>query len=293
MKVLITGSNGLLGQKLVRQLSRNHIDFLATSQGENRNSSCENDRYNPLDICDLENIERIIESYQPTHVIHTAAITNVDFCELNAEACDRVNHLAVKLLFEVCAKRDIHFQLLSTDFVFDGQKGNYNEEDEVNPLSLYAESKVNAENVLKASSYKNWSIVRTIIVYGTAENLSRSNLIYWAKEALESGKPLSIVDDQFRAPTWADDLAWGCIRICALNKTGVFHLSGPETYSIYEIVLKVGAYFSLDVSQVKRSTSEGIQQPAKRPPRTGFDLSKSKHELGYSPQSLEETFSKL
>jgi len=293
MRVLITGSNGLLGQKLVRQLTKNDIDFLATSQGENRNTNCPANRYETLDICDSIQIEKILDTYRPTHIIHTAAITNVDFCELNPEACDQVNHKAVRLLFEAGIKRKVHFQLLSTDFVFDGQKGDYKENDTVNPLSLYAASKVNAEQVLMSSNYKNWSIVRTIIVYGTAENLSRSNLIYWAKEALESGKPLSIVDDQFRAPTWADDLAWGCIRICSLDKVGVYHLSGPKTFSIYEIVMKVGAFFGLDVSPVKRSTSDGIQQPAKRPPRTGFDLSKSTRELGYAPQTLEETFSKL
>jgi dTDP-4-dehydrorhamnose reductase len=220
-------------------------------------------------------------------------MTNVDHCEQQPDECNRINFEAVQLLFHAAQKINAHFQLLSTDFVFDGEKGNYKEEDQVNPLSLYAQSKVNAENYLLASNSLNWSIVRTIIVYGTANNLSRNNIIYWAKEALEKGQELSIIDDQFRAPTWANDLAWACIRICELNKMGIYHISGPETFSIYEIVEKIAQFFNLPTNSLSKSSSLNLNQPAKRPPKTGFDLTKAKTELGYKPKTLEETFSIL
>jgi len=289
MKLIITGSNGLLGQKIVNQCLKHGIDFIATSKGENRNSKCHLNKYRNLDICDKEAVFHCLDTIRPTHVIHTAAMTNVDQCELNPSDCQEINVVATQNLWLASSQLGIHFQLLSTDFVFDGLKGNYTEEDKPNPLSVYAKSKVVAEKLLLESSNLNWSIVRTIIVYGQGENLSRTNIICWAKEALAKKQPMKIIDDQYRAPTWADDLAWACIRICALDKKGIYHISGPETMSVFDIVTRVANYYGLDTSTIERTDSSTLNQPAKRPPRTGFDLTKAKTELGYSPKTLEET----
>ncbi|MFM7006130.1 MAG: SDR family oxidoreductase [Flavobacteriales bacterium] len=293
MKILITGSNGLLGQKLVASCLSKNLFFLATSSGANRNSKCPADLYTPLDITDEQQIQAVLGASEATHVIHTAAMTNVDQCELQPEACDLVNRQAVQMLAKYCAQNGVHLQLLSTDFVFDGTAGPYKETDQPNPLSVYARSKVEAERVLQNTAGLSYSIVRTIIVYGTAENLSRSNLILWAKEALKKGEPLQIVDDQFRAPTWAPDLAWACLRICELNETGIFHIAGPETLSIYQIVERIAAFYGLSMQQVSKLSSFTLQQPAKRPPVTGFVLDKAQQILAYQPQTLEQTFAQL
>lgn len=293
MKILITGSNGLLGQKIVRQAIKKGITFLATSKGENRNPDCPSEYYQSLDICDASAIEKVFSDFKPTHVIHTAAITNVDACELNPAECELVNVTATNYLFEAAQKINAHFQLLSTDFIFDGEKGNYKETDAPNPLSVYAKSKVDGEAILLNADYKNHSIVRTIIVYGIGNNLSRNNIICWAKEALSIGQPMNIIDDQFRAPTWADDLAWACLRICELSKTGIYHISGPETLSIYSIVERVAKYYDLSTESLTKTDSSTLNQPAKRPPRTGFDLTKSRNDLGYNPKTIEETLKYL
>jgi dTDP-4-dehydrorhamnose reductase len=289
MIILITGSNGLLGQKIVRQLKKRKIEFIATSKGENRNPDCDDSRYVSMDICSEDEIANVFKTYLPTHIIHTAAITNVDACELNPVACFETNVAATEKLFNQTKKIGAHFQLLSTDFIFDGEKGNYKEEDEPNPLSVYARSKVDAERFLLNDTYLNYSIVRTIIVFGVANNLTRTNIVSWAKDALSKGQEMRIIDDQFRAPTWADDLAWACIRICELEKRGVFHISGPETMSIFEIVERVAKFFGLSTKTLVRTNSSALNQPAKRPPKTGFDLTKSRNELGYNPKTLEET----
>lgn len=289
MKILITGSNGLLGQKLVQQCLKHNINFLASSKGVNRNNDCPGERYSSLDICDARNIQDVFDTYEPTHVIHTAAITNVDYCENNPKECEQVNVLATQLLFEAAQKCKAHFQLLSTDFVFDGEKGDYVETDQPAPLSVYARSKVEGENLLLNAPSDNWSIVRTIIVYGIGNNLSRSNIICWAKDVLTKGQEITIVNDQFRAPTWADDLAWACLRICELNERGIFHISGPETMSIFDLVNRVAKHFDLPADIVRPISSSQLNQAAKRPPKTGFNLSKSREKLGYSPKTLEET----
>ena len=292
-RILITGSNGLLGQKIVSQCLKNNIKFIATSLGVNRNTNISNKHYTEMNICDPHQISTVLDLFKPTHIIHTAAITNVDYCELNPDQCQKTNVSASSYLWDACKKRDIHFQFLSTDFVFDGESGNYSELDTVRPLSIYAQSKVDSENNLIQSLNNNWSIVRTIIVYGQGVNLSRSNVICWAKEALSKQQEMRIVDDQFRSPTWADDLAWACLRICELNKKGIYHISGPETMSIFEIVSRVANHYNLSTESLQKTSSNALSQPAKRPPKTGFNLNKSINELGYNPKTLEETLDLL
>lgn len=289
MKILITGSNGLLGQKLVKLCLEKSIDFVATSSGENRNIDCPKENYRSLDITSPEQIKAIFTATMPSAIIHTAAMTNVDECEQKPAACHQVNVMGTAYLFIAAQKINAHFQLLSTDFVFDGEKGNYNEEDSVAPLSVYAKSKVDAERLLQLANYTNWSIVRTIIVYGTGKNLSRSNLILWAREALSKGNTLNIVDDQFRAPTWAEDLAIGCLSIIEKDQFGIFHLSGPKTFSILELVKIIAKHYGYSLENILPVSSNTLNQAAKRPPKTGFDLTKARILLDYNPITLEES----
>lgn len=289
MRILITGSNGLLGQKLVELFLRRKISFLATSKGANRNPDCPSSHYMSLDVSNKLEINQVFAGFYPTHVIHTAAITNVDYCEQHPEECHLVNVTATQLLFAACQQFEAHFQLVSTDFVFDGQNGPYREGDAVNPLSVYARSKVDAEHVLQTSSYVNWSIARTIIVYGTGHNLSRSNIVLWAMDALPKQQPMKVINDQFRMPTWANDLAWGCLEICIRGKKGIFHLSGPELLGIDQLVARIARFLNVPMDAVEIVDSKTLNQPAKRPPKTGFDLTKARTELGYAPKTLEET----
>ncbi len=293
-RILITGSNGLLGQKLVKLLSfHSDFDFLATSMGENRIESIKGFNYQSLDITSRDQVEEVITEYHPHYVINTAAMTNVDACEDAKEACWEINVNAVSYLFEACKKINAHFIHLSTDFIFDGENGPYKEEDQPNPLSYYGKSKWAAEKLLIESDYQKWAIARTIIVYGEGDNMSRSNIVLWAKSALVKGDPLTIVDDQFRSPTFADDLAKGCILIAEKNATGIFHLSGKDQMSILELVKRVAKYYNLDDSFVSPIKSVSLNQVAKRPPVTGFVLDKAKKLLGYNPVSFEEGLSLL
>lgn len=292
-KLLITGANGLLGQKVVKRLLKANATFLATSKGPNRNADCPDEYYSSLDITKQEEVNELINQYAPTHIIHTAAMTNVDECELNPMECHEVNVKATEYLWEAAKNAGAHFQLLSTDFVFDGTKGNYKEEDEPNPLSIYARSKVAAENCLLKDSNSNWSIVRTIIVYGTANNLSRTNLVLWALEALPKQSEMKLVNDQFRAPTWADDLAYACNEIVERNERGIFHISGPQLLGINEIVIRIANHLGLGTDKITTISSITLNQPAMRPPKTGFDLSKAAQKLDYKPKTIEESIDLL
>jgi dTDP-4-dehydrorhamnose reductase len=300
MKILVTGSNGLLGQKLVYKLKANkNVSLIATARGENRLIDKQGYEYDQLDITNYENVKTVFEKYKPDVVINTAAMTNVDACETQKEEAWLMNATSVAhqvKVLENLSQRDAfgknnsynpHFIHLSTDFIFDGTHGPLTEEEKPNPLSYYAETKLEAERIVMASKLK-WAIARTVLVYGIVDNMSRSNIVLWVKQNLEQGKNINVVDDQFRTPTLAEDLADGCILIAEKGAEGIFNISGKDFYSILELTYVVADYYKLDKSLIKPSKSSDIKQPAKRPPRTGFIIDKARKVLGYDPHSFTE-----
>ncbi|MAU37286.1 MAG: NAD(P)-dependent oxidoreductase [Flavobacteriales bacterium] len=288
MKILITGTNGLLGQKLLHKLrADNYFELIATSKGDNRVSNKNGYTYISLDVTNKEDVERIILAQKPHVVINTAAMTNVDLCEEQKKECDLLNVDAVTYLADSCLRIDAHLIQISTDFIFDGEDGPYKEEDMPNPLSYYGLSKLKSEQLLQDHDVQ-WTILRTIIVFGIGENLSKGNIVLWAKDALAKGESLNIIDDQFRAPTLAEDLADICILAARKKALGIFNASGKDIMSIYEIVERVAKYYGNTTDNLNKISTATLNQKAIRPPRTGFILDKSINELGYSPHSFEE-----
>ncbi len=295
MKILITGSNGLLGQKLVYKLrNKKNVTCIATARGENRLIKQDGYIFETLDITNKENVEQVFKKIMPNVIINTAAMTNVDACETEKELCWLMNTTAVE--HQVKALENLkkidpnykpHFIHLSTDFIFDGTHGPLDENEKPNPLSYYAESKLEAEKIVERCNL-DWAIVRTVLVFGIVDNMSRSNIVLWVKSNLEQGKKINVVDDQFRTPTLAEDLADGCILIAEKKAKGIYNISGKDFYSILELAHKVADYYHLDKSLINPSKSSDIKQPAKRPPITGFIIDKAKKDLGYNPHSFEE-----
>lgn len=295
MKILITGSNGLLGQKLVYKLrNKPSIELIATARGENRLVKQDGYVYESLDITDENNVRHVFSKYLPDVIINTAAMTNVDACETDRAGALAMNTNSVK--YQVNALEQLmkqhhhfhpHFIHLSTDFIFDGTHGPLDENEKPNPLSYYAETKLWAEEIVMASKL-HWAIARTVLVYGIVDNMSRSNIVLWVKSNLEQGKTIHVVDDQFRTPTLAEDLAEGCILIAEKKATGIYNISGKDFYSILDLARTVADYYGLDKNLIKPSKSADIKQPAKRPPITGFIIEKAKNDLGYNPHSFVE-----
>ena len=287
-KILITGSNGLLGQKLVYKLLKDQThEIIATARGENRLKVKDGYTFISLDITNEEDVDEVISTVKPDVVIHTAAMTNVDQCEAEMDKADLLNVQAVQYIVDACIKNNAFLVHLSTDFIFDGKEGPLKETAEPNPLSFYGMTKLKAEQIILKSRVKA-AILRTVLVYGIVDDMSRSNIVLWAKEAFEKGTPINVVDDQYRTPTLAEDLADGCILAAEQKITGIFNISGKDFMSIYELVERVGKFWNLDTSNMTRVSSDTLNQPAKRPAITGFVLNKAMGILGYNPHSFEE-----
>lgn len=289
-KILLTGSNGLLGQKLVQLiLDRGEYELIATARGENRLPMLDgNGIYRSLDVTDRDEVQRIVHEFKPDYVIHTAAMTNVDQCETEREGCWKLNVDAVQYLAEACQAHGTRLVHLSTDFIFDGENGPYDESASPNPLSYYGESKLAAEELLLASQNLPFAIARTVLVYGIAHDMSRSNIILWVKNSLENHKPIKVVDDQWRTPTLAEDLALGCYLMVKHNATGIFNISGSNLLTPYDMAVQTADFFGLDKSFMTRADSSTFTQPAKRPAKTGFVIEKARQQLGYEPHSFTE-----
>lgn len=286
--ILVTGSNGLLGQKITENiLSNNNLILIATSKGENRFPIKEGYIYAEMDILNPQQVKTVLKKYKPDAIIHTAALTNVDTCEAEQELAYALNVTAVQTLISLCEEFKIQLVHLSTDFVFDGANGPYDETAKPNPLSCYGKTKLLGEEIVMNSQAK-WVILRTIIVYGIVSDMSRSNIVLWVKGALEKGNTINVINDQWRMPTLVEDLVNGCLLAVKNNAQGIYHISGKDMLSIAQIAYKVADFWKLDKTLITEVNSAALSQSAKRPVKTGFILDKAMTELNYKPHSFEE-----
>jgi dTDP-4-dehydrorhamnose reductase len=286
MKILVTGSNGLLGQKLTELIQKDPtVTLFATARGESVLPL--NGRFISLDITNKAAVHRILSQTKPDVIINTAAMTQVDHCETHREACWNANVTSVEYLVEACEQYNIHLVHVSTDFIFNGSHGPLDENETPDPINYYGESKWAAEKVIMQSSI-SWSILRTVLVYGVTKDMSRSNIVLWVKNSLEEGKTIQVVNDQWRTPTLAEDLALGCFLAATKKATGIYNISGGDFLSPYDIAVKTAKFFHLDESLIKPTDSTKFKQPARRPLTTGFIIDKARKELGYKPHTFEE-----
>lgn len=287
MKILITGSNGLLGQKLTKLIQGDTgLTLIATARGKSV-LPITRGTYHTLDITNPSEVARVITETKPDVVINTAAMTNVDQCETDREGCWNANVTAVENLVAACEKQAVHLIHVSTDFIFDGSHGPLDENEQPNPVNFYGESKLAAEERIMKSRL-SWCILRTVLVYGITKDMSRSNIVLWVKNSLMAGKTIQVVNDQWRTPTLAEDLAQGCYLAAKKKARGVYNISGKDFLSPYDIAIHTATFFNLDKSLIKKTDSSQFKQPAKRPPTTGFIIDKARKELGYEPHSFVE-----
>ncbi|MBK8290501.1 MAG: SDR family oxidoreductase [Flammeovirgaceae bacterium] len=287
MKILVTGANGLLGYKLIQLLStKSDISLIATAR-KKVNDLPQGVQFFKLDIANHDQTLEVLTTTKPDVVISAAAMTQVDQCETEREICWMTNVVGIENLVEGCEKIKCHLVHVSTDFIFDGSHGPLDESAVPNPVNFYGESKLAGEQVIQKSKL-NWAILRTVLVYGVTPDLSRSNIVLWVKKSLEEGKTINVVNDQWRTPTLAEDLAMGCYLAASKKATGIYHISGEEMLTPFDIAMQTAEHFKLDKSLIKPANSSTFKQPAARPPKTGFIINKVKKELGYQPHSFKD-----
>lgn len=278
-KVLITGANGLLGQRLVRVFQDDYEVIGIGRQAQSRLLGG-NFQYRQGDITDRQQLRDLMQEFVPNIIINAAGFTDVDGSETERESCWRANVTGVENLIYATQKVQARLIHLSTDYVFDGKAGPYNEEARPNiaGAGFYARSKLAGENALRNSEI-NYAIARTMILYGTGYEI-RPNFVSWLICQLLSGKFVRIVDDQFGNPTLASELASALRGLAESKRNGIYHISGGEVVDRYHFALKVAEVFDLDPRLIRPVKTSELKQAAPRPLRSGFDISKAVRELG-------------
>lgn len=289
-RILITGSNGMLGQRAVQfYLKNENVELLATSVEEK--SLIENVDYISCDIKDRNSIKKIILDYCPDFIIHTAAFTNVDLSEKLREDAWKINVKGVEYISEAARAIDTHIIHISTDYIFDGKDGPYSENAIPNPLGYYGRTKLASENALRISN-TYFTILRTNVLYGIALN-SRPDFVRWVVSSLDENRNIRIVNDQINNPTFIDDLVQAINKIIEFKKTGIFNVGGIEFLSRYDFTLRIADYFNLDKKLITPITTEELKQPARRPLKSGLIILKAETELGFKPHSIVESLAAM
>jgi len=283
-RVIIIGCNGLLGQKLVAQFHQNY-DVVGCSV-EPQLLFQTDISYQQLDITKREQVKRFIMNQKPHLVINVAAYTNVDGAEEEKQLCWSINVSGVENLSYYTHLANAKLVHISTDYIFDGHKGNYVESDRPNPLGYYAKSKLAGENAVIASGV-DYIIARTAVLYGKAENV-RPNFVTWLISQLQQQKQVTIVDDQIGNPTLVDNLAEAVATAVELGGEGVYHLAGREAINRFDFALKIAEIFELNAGLIQKGKTDALKQSAPRPLNASLNVSKALTELGVNLYNVEE-----
>ena len=289
-RILITGANGMLGQRAVQfYSSRENIELLATSVEEK--SVFDFVEYTQVDIKDRDNIKKVIYDYCPDFIVHTAAFTNVDLSERLREDAWKINVKGVEYIAEAARTIDAHIIHISTDYIFDGKNGPYDENAIPDPVGYYGRTKLASENTLRISG-TFFTILRTNVLYGIAQN-SRPDFVRWVINSLSKNENIRIVKDQINNPTFIDDLVQGINKIIEFRKTGVYNIGGKEFLSRFDFTLRIAEYFNLDKKLILPITTDELKQPARRPLKSGLLILKAETELGYKPHTISESLAAM
>ena len=282
MKFLVTGSAGLVGSQVVKDLTKQNHTVYSCYHDEKPSHGTSIQ----LDITDQDKIIQILQEIKPDRIIHLAAMTNVDQCETQQELAILLNAKSTEILAKQAAKQNIFFVYVSTDYVFDGIKGMKKEDDSTNPLGFYGKSKLEGEFTLNKLA-SSWCIARTSTPFGIHHK--KKSFPLWVQESLEAKKEIPVLVDQFTSPTYVPNLSKMLIEVATRQITGVLHLSGATRISRYELAELVADKLSLDKKFLIQTNTDEMNWKAQRPRDSSFDVSLATEILNEKPQEIEHS----
>ena len=288
MKIMILGANGFTGRRILKRLSSKH-QVLACSLHPDILPE-EGYEFHILDMQNVDDTDALLNNFRPDVIINASAMSVVDYCEQHPEEAYALNVTAVKHLAEYSQSNSCRLIHLSTDFVFDGTATEaYTETDTTNPINYYGKTKQWSEEVIEQAC-TNYAIARIEVVYGKPFNGQHGNIVHLVKNRLENGQSIRVVSDQFRSPTWVEDIANAIEKLLSNQYQGIYHICGGETLSVADFAFRVAQYFHLDSSLIEPVTTEEMKEATPRPISTPMSVEKARKDLDYQPSTLEEGF---
>ncbi len=267
-KIVITGGSGLLGRALLREAPKHDVDAFGTY---NRTS---HKRGVPMDVTEREHVHATIQRLKPEWIIHTAAMTDVDRCEREPKIAWQANALGTKNVVDAGRECGARVVYISTDYVFDGERGPYAEEDATHPINVYGGSKLAGERFTLAVPGN--IVARVCVLYGS----DKPNFVTWVIESLRAGATINVVNDQYNTPTYTNNCADALLRLCKSNLAGIYHVSGREQLSRYEFARSIADVFELDSELINVTSTDTLRQEARRPKNSALLVEKAERALG-------------
>ena len=287
LRILITGAGGLLGSAVASAASNGNEVYAAFNQHPPASGTPVK-----LDLLDRSEIAAAVEKTRPEAVVHAAALTDVDRCERERELAEKVNHEATAVLSESARRAGAHFLYVSTDYVFDGDRGSYKEEDKVNPISFYGSTKLRGEQSAEASGAE-FCIARASVIYGARQAAGKVNFALWLIESLRKGERVKVLKDQYVSPTLNLSFARMIMEVLERRETGTFHMAGASRVSRYDFAVALADGFGLDSSLVEPVNMDEMKWVAKRPRDSSLDVSKAASLLSEKPLLLQDALLEL
>ncbi len=287
MKLLITGASGLYGSKLAElAIARN---FEVYSCDVQELPVCGN--FVKFDVSNKELVNEAFKRVKPDVVVHAATLTDVDKCELNKELAWKINVEGTKNIADAAKTAGSFLIYISTDYVFNGEKGNYKETDKPDPINYYGLTKLKAEELVKAQD--EYFIGRPSVIYGSTPAAGKVNFALWLIDALRKGERVKIVTDQWNTPTLNTNLAEMTLEVIERKLTGTFHLCGATRVSRFQFAELIAEAFDLDKSLIDSVVSSQFKWPAKRPMDSSLDTTKAQRALKNKPLEIGEALKRL
>ena len=288
LKILITGASGLSGSKISElAIKQGHLIYSGFNEHEPPFG-------NPvkLNITNKDAVDKTLEHLKPDAVIHAAALTNVDKCETNKELAWKVNYEGTLNIAKAVNKTGSFLIYFSTDYVFDGEKGLYHEEDPPNPINHYGYTKLKGEEAVKEYGGE-WTICRPSVIYGARPATGKVNFALWTLEKLRKGEEIKVLTGQYVSPTLNTNLATMILEVAERKICGVYHLAGVSRISRFKFAQILADIFSLNKNLIKPATFTEMCWLAKRPKASSLNVSKAIRTLTNKPMKIEKALKKL
>jgi dTDP-4-dehydrorhamnose reductase len=287
VRLLITGGGGLMGSKVAEVAAmQGHVVFFGYHREHHESGHAAHGKGIKLDLMDHTSIVEAIRSSRPEVVIHTAALTDVDRCEIDKDTAYRVNVLGTRVLCEAARERGAFTIYTSTDYVFDGTRGMYSEEDKANPINYYGYSKLQGEAYCDA-------IARTCVIFGARPASGKVNFALWLIDRLTEGESVKVVTDQYVTPTLNTNLARMVLELAARRLKGIYHLSGATRISRYDFACELARAFDLEEKLITPSKMADMKWAARRPADSSLNTSKAIRCLDEKPMAIREALRTL
>ena len=281
LKFLVTGSSGLVGQQVVKYLSKSNQVFSCYNE-----SKPEYGDSVKMDLKNYEMISSVLTEIKPDVVIHLGAMTGVDLCEKEKTSASEINTKATEIIAKECSKLNSFLVYVSTDYVFDGNFGMYKEDDVANPLGFYGKSKLEGEKAVQNFS-TNWCIARTSTPFGL--HPTKKSFPMWVIENLQKQKQIDVLIDQFTSPTYIPNLSRMLIEISERRITGIIHAAGASKISRYQMASMVSDKLNLDGTLLKQISMNKMKWVAQRPKDSSLDVSRASSILNEKPQKIDQS----